>query len=101
MLILNNAFLTYFNPKETDWGAQCLQIVLSLFYTGFLEYTLLEGGSVRPLARCSLRQSIFIEMTKNGSQCKIVVYTSPYIPKTVFFDSYFSRERSQKELGYR
>jgi hypothetical protein len=42
-----------------------------------------------------------MQMTKNGSQYKILVFSCPYIPKAVFFDDYFSRERSRKELGYR
>ena len=50
--------------------------------------------------KCSLRHPICMQMTKNGSQYKILVFSCPYIPKTVFFDDYFSRERSRKELGY-
>ena len=53
------------------------------------------GFSVNhPLAKCSLRQPICMEMTQNGSQCKILVFTCPYIPKTVFFDDSFSCKRS-------
>ena len=73
------------------------------YSTWGLGYTLTHGRGFGepPLAKCSLRLPICMEMTKNGSQCKILVFTSPYIPKTVFFDGYFSCERSRKELGYR
>jgi len=58
------------------------------------------GRNQPPLAKCSLRQPICMEMTQNGSQSKILVFSYPYIPKTAFFDDYFSCERLQKELGY-
>ena len=57
------------------------------------------GSSGPPLAKCCLRPPICMQMTKNDSQYKILVFSCPYIPKTVFSDDYFSRERSWKELG--
>ena len=75
---------------------------LTLFYMGFFLYVKIWGGSKRPpLAKCFLRQPICMEMTKNGSQYKILVFSCPYIPKTVFFDDYISRERSRNKLGKR
>ena len=81
--------------------SNCISNHLTLFYMGFWRYVNTWGGSKRPpLAKCFLRQPICMEMTQNGSQCKILVFSYPYIPKTAFFDDYFSRERSRKELGY-
>ena len=40
-------------------------------------------------------------MAKNGSQCKILVFSSPYIPKTVTFNDSFCYERPRKEVENR
>ena len=110
-LILTNGlgnpsfFVQKLRDKPLGRSLMCISnnSFLTLFYMGFWIYvnTVGGGGSKRPpLAKCFLRQPICMEMTQNGSQCKILVFSYPYIPKTAFFDDYFSRERSRKELGY-
>ena len=78
-------------------------VSLTLIYMGSRIYVVTQGrgGRWTPLAKCFLRQPICMEMTKNGSQCKILVFSCPYVPKKVFFDEYSSCEKSQRELGYR
>ena len=64
------------------------------YYTG-------GGSSGPPLAKCSLRQPICMVMAKNGSQYKILVFSSPQIPKMVTFDDCFCCERPRNEVSNR
>ena len=86
----------HLNPKQTK-GEE-----LTLFYTGSRIYVITQGGvQGTPLAKCSLRQPICMLMAKNGSQYKILVFSSPQVPKMVTFDDYFCCERPRNEVGNR
>ena len=56
---------------------------LTLFYMGSMRYVVTWGGGSLnpPWAKCFLRQTIGIVEAKNGSQCKILVFSYQKVPK--------------------